>query len=282
MMMSCSQENLELLEQALSRGDVRFSKYQSIPEFVRGKLVGLGDRIAYVPNQIDLDARRFRFLKTVLTGDVVGVVEIGANLGYFGLSLAHDRPCQYVGYEPLEFCVSATHILAELGEVSSRCEFRNEPVDLPDIRNLPASDLIIELNVLHHAGVLFDVDQVKMLGGWRAYGLARLRALRERSARLFFQTGNSAGNETLFPSDDAVGFTFDLLSSAGWKVRNIGTIHDLESLEYVSHSSENRDKARSYKCRRDPVSNLVEYKLDGVVVGQLMTGLANRPLWYCE
>lgn len=280
-MMHNFQENLEHLEQVLAEGDVRFSKYQSIPDFVRDKLVGLGGKIVYSPNQIDLDARRFQFLKTVLPREAVTVVEIGANLGYFGLSLAHDRPCKYIGYEPLEFCVSAASALAELGDVSSHCEFRNEPVDLKDIRNLPDADLIIELNVLHHAGALFDKDQMQKLG-WRAYGLARLKALRERSARLFFQTGNSAGNETLFQSIDAVEFVFDLLNSAGWKVRNVGTIDDLESLEYVSHSYKNRDAARTYTCRRDPVSNLVEYQLDGSVVGHLKTGLANRPLWYCE
>ncbi|NOX40559.1 MAG: class I SAM-dependent methyltransferase [Alphaproteobacteria bacterium] len=269
------------MDQVLAEGDVRFSKYQSIPDFVRDKLVGLGGKIVYSPNQIDLDARRFQFLKTVLPREAITVVEIGANLGYFGLSLAHDRPCKYIGYEPLEFCVSAARALAELGDVSSHCEFRNEPVDLKDIQDLPDADLIIELNVLHHAGALFDKDQMQRLG-WRAYGLARLKALRERSARLFFQTGNSAGNETLFQSIDAVEFVFDLLSSAGWKVKNVGTIDDLESLEYVSHSYKNRDAARIYACRRDPVSNLVEYRLDGSVVGHLMTGLANRPLWYCE
>jgi hypothetical protein len=276
-----SMEQAALIVSCLDSCNARFSQYQAIPDFIRSALPSVG-KAAYEKQQLDLDGPRYDFLVEQTKLHNLRVTEIGSNLGYFGLRLAHDFNCQYLGFEPLQAYCRAAGVMAEAVGLASRCRFTPMPVGLADIPALPDSDLIVELNVLHHGGAIFDRDAVDRYGSWMNYAVARLGALRKKASALLFQTGNVADNRSLFPTEQAVSFVFNLLSTAGWTPLRFGTVEDLVLLTYVSRDARRRAQARTYVCRRNPATNMVEYRVGGRLVGSLITGLANRPIWFCK
>ena len=139
--------------------------------------------------------------------------------------------------------------------------------------------MIIELNVLHHAGNYFDNEAVKKLGGWRNYAKKRLQLLRNKTSKLFFQTGNS-GKETLFPSEKSVEFISELLEESGWKIKAFGTINNLDKLKYNKGNLKDKSSYSNYECKRN--KKLVLYKKNNKFVKSMITGMAARPLWICE
>lgn len=271
-----------MIQACLLGCDARFSNYQEIPEFIRSLLNVEDTNEGYEKDQLSLDGPRYRFLEAHLELRNRRVTEIGSNLGYFGLRLVHEYGCQYVGYEPLFAYSRAADMMAEISGLNDHCRFVPELVGIDSIPALSATDLIIELNVLHHAGAVFDSAEVQQFGGWRGYAVERLGRLRDKGRALLFQTGNVADGEALFPTEEAVEFTYELLSEAGWNPHTVGTVDDLNQMDYVSRPKEARHAARTYVCRRDPKTGLVDYHVEGNHIGSVITGLANRPIWICD
>ena len=273
---------MRALDALLVRVSERFSNYQRLPPYVDEIATNVGYSFEYASDQLDLDAARFEFLGRGLELGGLSVLEIGCNLGYFMLRLARENGCETKGYEPIATYKECIDRLAEIGGVAASVSIGPRGVGLADIADLPSADLLIELNVLHHAGPVFDAAAVTKCGGWSDYARARLSALATKADHLLFQTGNSSGNETLFASDSAATFMHAILSESDWEVLRIGSIADLEQLRYIDVPGDRPEMASTYACRRDPESDLVEYRRDGKLCGRLGTGLANRPIWLCR
>lgn len=275
-------EELQALDELLLGVRHRFSNYQRLPPFMETILEREDYALNYGVQQIDLDEARFRFLHDGLPLDGLAVTEIGCNLGYFLLRLAHESHCKTIGFEPIAAYCACIEQMAEIGRIADTVGVHARGVLLADIEDLPEADLIIELNVLHHAGAVFDQEAVSGMGTWDDYAHARLSALALKGEYLLFQTGNSAGNETLFPSEAAALFTHRLLAGAGWQVLQIGSIPDLTSLDYVGSPGDRPEQVTTYHCHRNPDSDLVDYVREEKLCGSLPTGLANRPIWLCR
>ena len=270
------------LQDQLGSFNELFSHYQQIPDFVFDKYFDENFEPEYEVKQLLLDAPRYKFLTSNLNCNNLSVVEIGSNLGYFCLSLAHDFDCRAKGFEPITNYQIAATLLAEICGLTELCRFSEKSISLADINYLPQADLYIELNVMHHAGVVFDKEYVENLKGWRNYTIAKLEAYRTKSKFLFFQTGNTANGNTLFPSSDAVTFTSEILQESGWEIQALGTIPDLSKLQYEKHNSKQLALGTTYVCSRNPTTNLVDYFFDGTLSASLITGLASRPIWLCR
>lgn len=270
------------LLQDLNSDGFRFSNYQDLPKFALNYLARAGVDIDYRKDQLNLDNARFEFLSQHWPVQPGRVAEIGSNLGYFCLRLAHDFNCMTKGYEPIANYSRASSAIADLCELSDYCQFRADPVNIADIAKLEKVDLLIELNVLHHAGAVFDIDAVAARGGWRPYAVERLALLRMQTEVLFFQTGNTANGQALFPTEDAALYVADMLREAGWNILSVGAITDLAKFHYQSWSSQQLASVQTYRCHRDRTTNMVQYYLSDRLVGSLPTGLANRPIWICQ
>ena len=59
-------------------------------------------------------------------------------------------------------------------EWDKKVKFHSTPIKLNDIAKLKKADLLIELNVLHHAGSFYDQRNVSSVGDWRKYAINRL------------------------------------------------------------------------------------------------------------
>jgi hypothetical protein len=277
-----SEGSLQELDTALLKVSERFSNYQRLPPFMENAVTAAGYAFEYAPDQLDLDAARFGFLDRGLKLDGLSVAEIGCNLGYFILRLASEYGCRATGFEPIEGFQTCIDRMAVIGEVESSIYVQPRGIGISDIATLSPVDLLIELNVLHHAGAVFDQVAVSELGGWEAYARARLTALALKGDYLLFQAGNSSGDDRLFPSESAGTFMHDMLSASGWEVVRVGSISDLTQLGYADTPGNRPENVMTYECHRNSDSGQVEYMRHGVLCGQLPTGLANRPIWLCR
>jgi len=276
-----SKDDLVRLSCLLEKNVGRFSNYQVIPGFIREMIPEIGNT-GYQQRQICLDASRYRWLREQYKETGFKAVEIGANLGYFSLRLADDCGAEVTAYEPLSDYAEICRILSSVGKVKEKVSVINREVDFEGLLTLPFSDLMIHLNVLHHAGSSFDLNRVSKRQHWRSHAREYLRRLSEKTSFLFFQTGNMWNGEPLFPGADAVPFTAELLENSNWRVESIGVIDDLETLEYATFMVDEIGEIPRIYCRRNPGSNLVDYYLEGEVIGNFRTGLAQRPLWFCR
>ena len=168
------------LKKELEFCDFRFSNYQDIPSFVIKKIPEL-KQIKYIKNQIDLDLKRYKWLKENLPKKIKKVCEIGANMGYFSILLAKEFQVSVEAYESNRSYTNVCSILAKLVNLDKKLKFHNKSVNLNNINSLENYDLMINLNVLHHAGVFFDRKHINNKKDWMNYSISYLKKLGEKS-----------------------------------------------------------------------------------------------------
>lgn len=259
----------------------RFANYQTLPPVAAARLPGLA-RTSYRQQQLSLDEPRYHWLTQELNVSGMKVLEIGASLGYFALSLAAEHSVQATAYEPVPAYSEACTLLAEICGLARRVTCVNAAVGLDDLEGLPEVDLIIHLNVLHHAGTVYDAKQVRQMGGWEAYVVEYLWRLSTRANHLFLQTGNVSDGDALFPGERTLPHLLDVLRRAGWEVIKVALIDDFENFVYRTFTPAELGDAPVITCWRNSETGLVDYFHEGGVVASLITGLAQRPLWLCR
>ncbi len=106
-------------------------------------------------------------------------------------------------------------------------DIQARPVTIKDAHLLPANDLVLFLNVLHHLGCDFDVQVGRNNGDFRNMAVTLLSGLRHAGHRMLFQMGTNRGGDKSHPIVDArdeprkLAYLTDLLLSAGWEVVQI-------------------------------------------------------------
>ena len=73
-----------------------------------------------------------------------------------------------------------------------------------------------------------------------------------------------------------------IFDNSGWIVKKVGVINDLKNLDYQSYNIEEVNSIRLFKCRRDKEKNKVAYYSNQKLVSYMQTGLAQRPIWFCQ
>ena len=278
-------KELDELRRLLANTAQRFTHYQNLPTTLLSKY-GYDMLGEYKPEQLSLDASRLKFLEKHLGLQGLKVTEIGSNLGFFCLQLAATHQAFVTGFEPIESYARASTLMANLLSLPHQnCEFISSGVTLSDISFIGNCDLMIELNVMHHAGSLFDCEVVENSGGWIQYATKRLAAIREKAKYLYFQTGNMKNGKPLFASENSIEVVAEILENSGWSVDAVGMLKDLstQNLDYESYLMSDINEIPRYQCRRNLQTDKVEYfNLQTGMTNSLATGLGNRPLWICS
>jgi len=151
-----------------------------------------------------------------------------------------------------------------------------------NIEELPQADVLINLNVIHHAGRVFDCDVVTRLGGWAAYAQSYLEKLSHKGRYLFFQTGNTWPAARLFQNTEAPEFLSGILGRSGWRVIDVGIFDKLPELTLSSYSLTMMASIPRIWCQRNTTTDLVDYYHERNLLASFPTGLAQRPLFFCE
>jgi hypothetical protein len=202
----------------------KHSAYQNIPDFVSAELGytetidenwrGDRPRLAYM-----MDSRMPAIGESWL--------DFGANTGFFTLSLAHQFP--QARFIAVEANPNHARFIARVARYfgMSNVKVIQRAVGLADLHELPHSDCLLHLNVLHHAGHDFDADLVAEKSGFADYARHYLGLLRERANGMFFQMGSNWGGDKRQPlvgvreDVEKLEAFFGWLHSAGWHVNDI-------------------------------------------------------------
>lgn len=270
--------------QALYNDDTKHANYQNIPAFVR-------DAMGY-REQIDEgwrgDTARYRLVLEELPiapGQVIG--DVGANTGFFTLSLAHSHPeTHFVAYETNPNHAGFVGLIADafaMGNVT----VQQLAIDLAGIDHLSHHDSLLHLNVLHHAGHDFDRSLVESVEGFADYAVGYLSKLRRKTTNLVFQMGSNWGGDKALPivpvRDDCgkIMLTSRLLRAAGWQVTAIAL---------ATH----QEDTIVYRCLPDELLGLIESNRVQAEIPELTAHVAGycldrfpgefyrRPVFFCR
>lgn len=165
---------------------------------------------------------RLRAIEAVFAGVQLGrVIDLGGNSGYFALSLLDSRRASHATVVDLDAgALAAGRMMAAAMNVDERIDFVEREIDLEYVRALADYDTVICLNLIHHAGALYDVAEVKG-GGWEPYAEEWLHTLRRKAQRAIIGVGfkgRKPVNWDVPKSARLVRFR-QMLERAGWAIR---------------------------------------------------------------
>lgn len=168
--------------------------YQTLPRFAVERL-GMNFEIE---QEWRSDRARYSAL-TESPGVFAGsVIDIGANVGFFGLSLAYDFSIPVYCFEPNEKYCTLMRKLAKLAPLE-HFEVVAQSVTPSSMDMLPQASTALLLNVLHHAGHDFDRERVNTVGDLPAYFEEWAAGLREHVENLVVQVGYNWGGDNRTP-----------------------------------------------------------------------------------
>jgi hypothetical protein len=214
---------IERLKTLYAAGN-KHDNYQNLPGFVQERL---GFNVIIDENWRG-DTARFNFFQSELNflpGE--SATDIGANTGFFTLSLAHHFPkAKFIACE-----INPDHV-EFIREIASHFNMTNVEaielaVDMKGIEQLPVTNHMLHFNVLHHAGVDFDKGTIPDENNFFDYSVSYLSALKRKTKNLVFQMGYNWGGNKLKPIvplvEDArkLTYTIQLFQRSGWSVNDI-------------------------------------------------------------
>lgn len=115
-----------------------------------------------------------------------GAIDLGGNSGFFSLSLvAEGLLTESTVYDANPAALEAGRQMAEMMGLSDKVRFVEQQISLEWLRSLEPVDTVICLNLIHHAGAVFDIVEVNGRG-WQLYANDWLSELRRISKRCIF------------------------------------------------------------------------------------------------
>lgn len=217
----------------------KHSSYQSIPDFVANAI----DFRVEIKEDWRGDRVRLAYIESRLSSlHLRNWCDFGANTGFFTLTMAHqhrDRHVLAIEANPAHASFIET-ITSAFG--MKNVEVLGEPVTFETLQPLPPQDVMLHLNVLHHAGMDFDQGLVTGPEDFFDYAEKYLRLLRGCTRHLVFQMGSNLWGDKSRPlidhREDAAKLVLfsDLLTRAGWHI---------DDVSYAARTSDARVAYRS-------------------------------------
>lgn len=259
--------------------DSKHSRYQNIPDFVK-------EETGYEEELIPLwrsDIPRYHYLLEVLKElDFKTLADVGANTGYFSISLANKMPSKNItavelNPNHLDF-ISIIQDHYKMANLSTA----NQALDIGNVDTFDQVDALLYFNVIHHAGSDYDAAVVPSLEVYEDYCIDFMHRLSKRVKYIFFQMGsNWGGNKKtpIIPLDDDAGkylFIQRIMEKAGWNIERVAYAKIADSkdrYEYFEHDEEflNNLSNRTY----------LEKELDAEVL-KTQSEFFRRPIFVCQ
>jgi protein-L-isoaspartate O-methyltransferase len=261
----------------------KHSVYQNIPLFAR-------DALGYTETINERwrgDSSRWEYMQHYLDFSNQSVLDVGANTGFFTLSLAHKYPDSV--FTALEGNVNHAEFIrlvaTQLGMTNVRVI--SGYLDLAALDSLAKYDTILLYNVLHHAGADFDKDLVPSRDDLFGYLVKFATMLRGHCARSAFQMGyNWCGNKqqpVVALRDDAGKclYTCRFLRQAGWVIEAIAIPRHRKGAIPVSHENLPEDViVAANACDEMTLRNRLSELLDPYV--DTFSEFYRRPVFVCR
>lgn len=212
----------------------KHSNYQNIPHFISDEL---GFKVD-INEDWRGDTARYLFLKeNIEFKEATNVADVGANTGFFTLSFANDnKNTNFIAYEINENHSKLISLIKDALEMNN-VSVLHKGIDYLSIEDIPKYDVVLHLNILHHAGVDFDKNYVKDVNDFYQYAVNYLTLLRNKCRILVFQMGyNLGGNKTnpIVSTNNVlemINYQVKLLADSGYSIDKIA-LYDKEIKKY--------------------------------------------------
>jgi hypothetical protein len=172
-------------------------------------------------------------IRHVLESTTLGnMVDLGGNSGYFSLSLVDvGIAARSTVYDLNDRALLAGRAMAEALAIDDKVEFIKQKVDLSFLRSMPFTDTVVCLNLLHHAGTTFDLEEVAR-AGWEDYMGRWLEELRSKCRLAIIGLGfkNQKPRHWKVLPWQRPRRVFDLATRNGWSVLYDANVEDIHSL----------------------------------------------------
>lgn len=221
----------------------KHSIYQNLPDFVSEHI----DYKVEINEEWRGDRTRLEYVKKFISGvEFKTLGDIGANTGYFSLSLANE----YKNKKVLAYEINRNHcdlmkVIKENFNMEN-IEVIEEGVDLSKIKDIDYRDIYIFFNVIHHAGVDFDKDLNITTENFMVYTENFLKLLKNKCKYLVFQMGYNHGGNKLTPivSPEEVyemlKYQIRLFENSGWNIVDIAYAEN-KNKKYISIKNKEDD-----------------------------------------
>jgi SAM-dependent methyltransferase len=260
----------------------KHSVYQSIPTFIQDSL----NYRESINERWRGDSARWAYLHKYLDLNNRSILDIGANTGFFTLSLAHMYP------ESTCTALEGNANHAEFIElVKAHYQMSNVRVlhrylDFAGLDKLGTYDTVLLFNVLHHAGVDFDEPLIPSRDDLYAYLVRYLTKLRNHCDQLLFQMGyNWGGNKqqpivALANDSEKYIYTNRFLQEAGWSIAHMVATYGCDDMVPVYHQNLPDDVVNAANARD---ASTLRRRLDELLAPDLDTfsEFYRRPIFVC-
>ena len=215
--------------------------YQTLPP----KLLNQYPELNCVSYDRRLDKFRYKWITNHLNFHKKKVVEIGANIGYFSTRIADEFDAMVHAYEANSYHKKAIKLISSLMNIpNNRLIIHNKTVSFYNDESLEGGDVLILLNVLHHAGEDFMSKEVITLNAWGKNVKGILQSLSGKFNFLVFQMGYTwkGWADEIVPPYKIVDFTLSLLEQSGWRIKHIGIQKFIFNFNYFDISFTKRNQ----------------------------------------
>ena len=173
---------------------------------------------------------RYNLIKNkLLMLGVKDVVDLGGNCGYFSFQMLDENIVRkaWVYDNDIDVLNFGNKVANYLG-LQDHISFIEKSLSLNNINELPEVDLVLCLNLIHHAGVSFDVDIVEKMG-WSKYATDFLKILRKKYRIAIIGVGFKKFRPIKWsvPRRLKPIYFSKIANQAGWKVVYDANIEDL-------------------------------------------------------
>jgi hypothetical protein len=260
--------------------DSKHAVYQNIPGFIQ-KALGF---TVTIDEKWRGDTARWDNLKENLDVNYIqSLGDIGANTGFFSLSIAHRFPQLTVhAYEANQNHHHFIDIIKNQFHLAN-IHAHNQFINLNGIGKLSTHDCLLNLNVLHHAGVDFDKDAV-CFESFFDYACRYLDKLSHKSKKMIFQMGFNWGGNKNYPivlvNDDPgkILFLAKIFQKSGWRIEKIFTMKKPDVFKYFEMPSEISSSLDTNlkKAEKLLYNYYIKYRL------VTFSEFYRRPIFYCS
>jgi len=285
--MAFHKEELKTMLQSLYGDGSKHANYQNIPVFVQKEL-GYKE---IINEKWRGDTARYSYILKhffVEKGGVVG--DLGANTGFFTLSLAYDHPeVNFIAYEANpKHCQFINEIKNYFN--LDNILVKNIAINSNNLDFLRNHNILFHLNVLHHAGHDFDNQVIKEIDQFTNYAIKHLMVLKNcGNKRLIFQMGSNWGGNKSLPlinfRDDTgkLILIINICKKAGWKIKNISyPTTSKEGIIYYKELSERVVENTNQSTSLDELISELNSEINSFNLDQFIGEFYRRPLLTLE
>lgn len=173
---------------------------------------------------------RFIVIKEVLRETPLGnMADLGGHSGYFSLSFVDEGMASFsTVYDLNEKALEMGKKMSGALGLSEKVIFIEQGISLDFIKNMEPVDTVICLNLIHHAGMLFDVDVVSSMG-WDEYARQWLTALRNKCNLLIFGVGFKGSKPPYWnvKKYERPARLYSIAQESGWSIVYDANVYDI-------------------------------------------------------